>query len=307
MPDPRHADLARLVEPFRVEPGRRVRLPDDFDPRATGGLVRREEAPELLDRGLELLAELQARLAAEARHALLVVFQGIDAAGKDGTIRHVMRGVNPQGVRVTSFREPSRRELAHDFLWRVSRALPARGEIGILNRSHYEEVLVVRVHPELLDAQRLPEASLAGDLWERRFRQVNDWERHLAENGTTIVKLFLHLSREEQRARFLSRIDEPEKHWKFSADDVRERRRWDDFQAAFADMLSRTSTPWAPWHVIPADRKWFMRLASAAVIVEALMRIDPQWPVPDRSAREAMQAAREELLAEGRDTSTRSA
>jgi PPK2 family polyphosphate:nucleotide phosphotransferase len=299
VPDDRRARLARLIEPFRVEPGRRVRLPRDFDPAYTGDFVRKQDAGRMLAQGVQLLSEYQARLAAQDTHALLVIFQAMDAAGKDGTIRHVMSGVNPQGVSVTSFKQPSSKELDHDYLWRAARQLPSRGMIGIFNRSYYEEVLVVRVHPELLAAQKLPPSATGRGIWRRRFREINDWERYLVDNGVHIVKLFLNVSRAEQKERFLARIEEPEKHWKFSDSDVRERRHWDAYQAAFADMLSHTSTEWAPWHVIPADRKWFMRLSSAAVLIEALMAIDPRWPTVAPAARDAMEAAKAELLAEG--------
>ena len=207
-----------------------------------------------------MLAEYQERLAAQDTYGVLVVLQALDAAGKDGTIRHVMSGVNPQGVAVSSFKAPSAEELDHDYLWRHARALPARGEIGIFNRSHYEEVLVVRVHPETLEAERLPREGKDRDVWARRYREINDWERYLVDNGIRVVKMFLNLSREEQRTRFLKRIDRPEKNWKFSAADVRERRYWDDYQQAYSDMLSHTSTEWAPWYVLPADHKWFTRI-----------------------------------------------
>jgi PPK2 family polyphosphate:nucleotide phosphotransferase len=247
---------------------------------------------------VEMLAEYQARLAAQDTYALLVVFQAMDAAGKDGTIRHVMSGVNPQGVEVNSFKGPSAEELDHDYLWRYQRKLPARGHIGIFNRSHYEEMLVVRVHPEILDRQQLPPSSRKGDIWQRRFREVNDWEHFLYDQGYRIVKIFLNLSREEQRRRFVSRIDEPEKNWKFSAADVRERGFWDDYQKAFSEVLSNTSTDWAPWYVIPADDKPFARVAAAGVIADALIRIDPKFPTVSPEAREALQAARVQLEAE---------
>jgi PPK2 family polyphosphate:nucleotide phosphotransferase len=230
--------------------------------------------------GVEALAELQARLAAQNTHAMLVVLQGIDAAGKDGAIRHVLSGVNPQGVAVHSFKVPSSDELDHDYLWRYARHLPGRGEIGIFNRSHYEEVLVVRVHPEVLANEHLRSEDRAGSdaLWQRRFRQINDWERYLVENGIHIVKIFLNVSRAEQRLRFLERIDHPDKNWKFSVADVAERKHWRAYQAAFSAMLSKTSTSWAPWYVVPADHKWFAHLAVAAVLVDALARIDPRFP-----------------------------
>jgi PPK2 family polyphosphate:nucleotide phosphotransferase len=244
------------------------------------------------------LADLQDRLAAEARYGLLVVLQAMDAAGKDGTIKHVMTGVNPQGVRVHGFKAPSAEELAHDYLWRCVRNLPARGEIGIFNRSHYEEVLVVRVHPEFLAGQRLPPDATGDHLWGHRYRQINDWERDLVENGFPVVKLCLNVSREEQRRRFLKRLETPEKNWKFQPGDVRERQRWDDYQHAYSEMLSHTSTEWAPWYVIPADRKWFARIAAAAVIVHVLTELDPQYPAVPDDIRAEFDAARAELEAE---------
>src|SRR5262245_7164345 len=271
---------------MRVRPGSRVVLARDFDPAYDAGLAKRE-GRELLPAAVEHLAEYQQRLAAQDTYGLLVVLQAMDAGGKDGTIRHVMSGVNPQGVSVHGFKQPSTEELDHDYLWRYAQRLPARGEIGIFNRSHYEEVLVVRVHEELLARQKLPKSARGRGIWKRRYREINDWERHLVDNGIRIVKLFLNLSKDEQRERFLARIDEPDKNWKFSAADVEERRYWDDYQRAFSEMLSNTSTEWAPWYVIPADRKWFARLAVAAVIVDALMAIDPKFPTLDDEARDA--------------------
>jgi PPK2 family polyphosphate:nucleotide phosphotransferase len=291
--------IRRLVGPLRVKPGHKVSLPADFDPAHTSDFVRKEDSEEVLRKGIELLAEYQERLAAQDTWGLLAVFQAIDAAGKDGTIRHVMSGVNPQGVEVASFKTPTAAELDHDYLWRAALRLPARGMIGIFNRSYYEEVLVVRVHPELLAAERLPAAATGRDVWERRFREINDWERYLVDNGIRIVKLFLNVSEEEQRKRFLDRIDEPNSNWKFSPDDARERVYWSDYQRAFAEMLSNTSTPWAPWHVIPADHKWFMRIAASAVILDALIDIDPRYPVLTEAARAAMLTAKAELLGEG--------
>jgi PPK2 family polyphosphate:nucleotide phosphotransferase len=299
MPDRRLERIHEFAAPFRVEPGRKVRLPRDFDPGYTGKLLRKQDAEQLLKEGVKLLAEYQERLAAQDTWSVLVIFQAMDAAGKDGTIRHVMSGVNPQGVEVTSFKVPSELERDHDYLWRSALRLPARGNIGIFNRSYYEECLVVRVHPEILASQRMPPASKGKDIWKRRFREINDWERYLVDNGTRIVKLFLNVSKEEQRERFLARIGEPDKHWKFSAGDARERRYWDDYQRAFEDVLTHTSTDWAPWHVIPADRKWFMRISAAAVIIEALMQLDPQFPVASPEAKADMEAAKAELLAEG--------
>ncbi|MEU1510550.1 polyphosphate kinase 2 family protein [Streptomyces sp. NPDC005811] len=294
MGDERAERIAEFVRPLRVEPGRRVRLGKDFDPRYKAGIRKKKEGVELLRSGVELLADYQQRLAAQDTHGVLVCLQALDAGGKDGTIRHVMSGVNPQGVRVASFKVPSDEELDHDFLWRYHRELPGRGEIGIFNRSHYEEVLVVRVHPENLERQKLPDAARGPGVWKRRYREINDWERYLTDNGFAVVKLFLNLSKEEQRSRFLKRIDVPERNWKFSAADVRERARWDDYQKAFSKMLSATSTPWAPWYVIPADRKWFARVCVSAVLAHTLIGIDPRYPeVGDETRRELAEVKRE--------------
>jgi PPK2 family polyphosphate:nucleotide phosphotransferase len=286
-----------LIEPLRVPPGSNVRLSRDHDPAWTGK-VTRPEAGALLAEGIELLAEYQDRLAAQDSFGVLVVLQGLDASGKDGTIKHVMSGVNPQSVTVCSFKQPSAEELNHDFLWRYQRALPGRGRIGIFNRSHYEEVLVVRVHPELLAAERMPEAARERDVWARRYREINDWERYLADNGIHVVKIMLNLSREEQARRFLQRIDHPEKNWKFSPSDVRERRYWDDYQQAFDKMLTQTSTQRAPWYVVPADRKWFTRLATAAIVVHTLGAINPRYPAADPAVRAEMAQVRAELVTE---------
>jgi PPK2 family polyphosphate:nucleotide phosphotransferase len=260
--------------------------------------VKKKDGVALLRRGVALLADYQARLAAQDTYGVLVCLQSLDAGGKDGTIRHVMSGVNPQGVDVHGFKVPSAEELDHDFLWRYAQRLPARGEIGIFNRSHYEEVLVVRVHPENLERQKLPPESRGAGVWKRRYREINDWERYLTDNGFRIVKLFLNLSKEEQRTRFLKRLDLPEKNWKFSSHDVRERDRWDDYQTAFSEMLSHTSTRWAPWYVIPADRKWFARIAVSVVIAHTLIGIDPQYPVVDDDVRSDLAQVKEELEAE---------
>ena len=295
MPDDRVRRIADAIEPLRVQPGRTVRLGRDFDPRFKAGIVQKKDGGKLLQTGVELLAEYQARLAAQDVHAVLVCLQALDAGGKDGTIRHVMSGVNPQGVHVSSFTVPSAEELDHDYLWRYAQRLPARGDIGIFNRSHYEEVLVTRVHPENLERQKLPARARGKGVWKRRYREINDWERYLTDNGITVVKLFLNLSREEQRQRFLDRIDRPEKNWKFSMNDVHERRFWDDYQTAFSQMLSATSTAWAPWYVIPADRKWFARICVSAVLAHTLIRLDPRYPVPGEESREQLLTARAEL------------
>jgi PPK2 family polyphosphate:nucleotide phosphotransferase len=289
--------LTELAGALRVTPGTPVELARDFDPAFRYGW-RKREATGILQHNVELLSDYQDRLAAEAGRGLLVVLQGIDAAGKDGTIRHVMSGVNPQGVTVRSFKVPSAEELRHDFLWRYACALPGRGQIGIFNRSQYEEVLVVRVHPELLQGERLPAAAGMDGLWHGRYRDINGWERHLSENGFRIVKLFLNLSKEQQRIRFLKRIDLAEKNWKFSASDAQERQYWDDYQVAYSQMLSHTSTDWAPWHVIPADRKWFARIAAGAVIISALMDLNPQYPTVSAEDRQALDRVRAELEAQ---------
>ncbi|MEU5213701.1 polyphosphate kinase 2 family protein [Streptomyces sp. NPDC020742] len=294
MADERAERIAEFIGPLRVKPGATVDLGRDFDPRYKAGLKKREGV-ELLRTGVSLLAEYQQRLAAQSTYGVLLCLQALDAGGKDGTIRHVMSGVNPQGVRVSSFKVPSAEELDHDYLWRYVRQLPARGEIAIFNRSHYEEVLVVRVHPENLVRQQLPDDARGPDVWDRRYREINNWERHLTDNGFKVVKVFLNLSKEEQRTRFLKRIDLPEKNWKFSVADIRERRWWDDYQRAFSEMLSATSTKWAPWYVVPADRKWFARICAAAVLAHTLMDIDPQYPDVGEQARSELLTARREL------------
>ncbi|MER5957645.1 polyphosphate kinase 2 family protein [Streptomyces sp. NPDC001893] len=294
MSDERAERIAEFIEPLRVEPGSKVRLSRDFDPRDKAGLTKRDGV-ELLRAGVALLAEYQERLAAQDTYGVLLCLQALDAGGKDGTIRHVMSGVNPQGVRVSSFKVPSAEELDHDYLWRYARRLPERGEIAVFNRSHYEEVLVVRVHPELLERQKLPGHARGPGVWKRRYREINNWERYLTDNGFKVVKIFLNLSKEEQRTRFLKRLDRPEKNWKFSAADVRERRHWDDYQDAFSEMLSATSTRWAPWYVVPADRKWFARICTAAVLAHTLMDIDPRYPEVDDAARKELRAAARKL------------
>jgi PPK2 family polyphosphate:nucleotide phosphotransferase len=294
----RRKRIATLIEPLRVKPGSEVRLARDFDPGYRSDLVSKKDGRGLLQTGIELLAEYQTRLAAQQTHGVLVCLQSLDAGGKDGTIRHVMSGVNPQGVRVSGFKVPSAAELDHDYLWRYARRLPARGEIGIFNRSHYEEVLVVRVHPEALARQKLPTAGKGDDIWARRYREINDWEHYLVDNGILVLKLFLNLSKEEQRIRFLKRIDVPERNWKFSAADARERQRWDDYQDAFSRMLSATSTEHAPWYVVPADHKWFARICAGAVLAHTLIGIDPQFPVVDAEAVRALRETRRELEAQ---------
>ena len=288
--------MTELIAPLRVPPGTEVKLSRDYDPGYTGQ-VAHSKADALLADGVVLLADYQDRLAAQDTFGVLLVLQGIDAAGKDGTIKHVMSGLNPEAVDVRSFKQPSTEDLNHDFLWRHQRALPGRGRIGIFNRSHYEEVLVVRVHKEQLAAEHIPAVADDG-IWTRRYREINDWERYLVDNGIHVVKILLNLSKREQAKRFLERIDHPDKNWKFSPSDVKERQYWDDYQRAFEDMLSHTSTKWAPWYVVPADHKWFTRLATAGVLVTALDAINPRYPAADPAVADEMAQVRQELEAE---------
>ena len=287
-------DFARR---FAVAPGAKVHM-HDFDPGDTAGFDKPENAGEILAAGVELLADYQDKLYAENARGLLVVLQALDAAGKDSTIKHVMGGLNPAGCQVTSFKAPSPEELDHDYLWRCVRALPGRGVIGLFNRSYYEEVLVVRVHPAFLDAQRLPPRTLGDGLWPQRFREINHFERYLVDNGTEVVKIYLNVSKDEQCRQQLERIDTPAKHWKFNPRDLEERKFWDDYMAAYAEVFTHTSTEWAPWHVVPGDKRWFARIAVAAIIAEKLMEMDPQYPTVSESAREAMTAGRAALVSE---------
>jgi PPK2 family polyphosphate:nucleotide phosphotransferase len=291
--------VAGLVGKLLIRPGSKVSLPADFDPGARFGIDKENDGTRLLMQGVQLLTEYQDRLAAQDTYALLVVVQGMDAAGKDSTIKHVMSGVNPQGVHVSSFKVPTAEEVGHDYLWRLARRLPAGGEIGIFNRSHYEEVVAVRVHPEDLDREKLPPQARGHDIWKQRYREINDWERYLTDNGIRIVKLLLNVSKQTQRLRFLQRIDRPDKNWKFAPADFRERQYWDEYQHAYSQMLSHTSTEWAPWHVLPADHKWVTRICAAAVIAQALIDIDPRYPVPDDVTRQELLRIRAQLEAEG--------
>jgi PPK2 family polyphosphate:nucleotide phosphotransferase len=294
--DKRMSRIDQVVGSLRVKPGRKVTLPRDFDPAYKLKGLKKARGRQLLVEGHELLAEYQDRLAAQRTRGVLLILQAMDAAGKDGTIRHVMTGVNPQGVAVHGFKVPTDVERAHDFLWRYSTKLPQRGEICIFNRSYYEDVLVVRVHQELVAGHAVDLNGRPNAIWKQRFRAINDFERQLTENGFSVVKIFLNISKEEQRQRFLRRIDLPEKNWKFSVHDLAERQRWDDYQYAFGQMLTHTSTRHAPWYVVPADRKWFERIASAAVLVQTLARIDPQYPDVGEAKRRQLQATRAELL-----------
>ncbi len=286
-----------FAKPFHITDGKPFRL-KDIDPGDTGSLKSNENAREWLERGVARLSDLQEKLYAQDKWALLLIFQAMDAAGKDGTIKHVMSGVNPQGCQVFSFKTPSSEELDHDFLWRTMRCLPERGRIGIFNRSYYEETLVVRVHPELLEHQKLPPSLITKDIWQERFEDINAFERYLSRNGIVIRKFFLHVSREEQRQRFLSRLDEPEKNWKFSSADAREREHWDAYMAAYEDLLRHTSTRHSPWYVVPADNKWFTRLVVAAAVVDTLESLDLHFPKVDSEKRKDLAAAREALLAQ---------
>jgi len=286
-----------FADRFLVSDPKQFRLAK-ADPGDTWRLRSKEQAASLLQRGIERLSELQEQLYAQDRWSLLLVFQAMDAAGKDSTIKHVMSGVNPQGCQVHSFKQPSAEDLDHDFLWRTTCRLPERGRIGIFNRSYYEEVLVVGVHPELLMQQKLPSKLIPKDIWKERFESINDLELHLARNGTSIRKFFLHVSKDEQRKRFEARLDEPEKHWKFALGDVRERAHWDQYMRAYEDMIRNTSTPHAPWYVVPADHKWFTRLVVAAAVVDALEDLKLEWPKVDSAKRKEIATAREVLAGE---------
>jgi len=292
---------AALSKPYRITDGDKFRL-KDVDPADTGDLGEavKQDATTLLQEGVARLAALQDKLYAQDRWSLLLVFQAMDAAGKDGTIKHVMSGVNPQGCQVYSFKAPSAEDLDHDFLWRTTRCLPERGRIGIFNRSYYEEVLVVRVHPEILAAERLPKSLVTKHIWKERYKDINGFERYLARNGTVIRKFFLHVSREEQRRRFLSRLEETEKRWKFSMADVREREHWDAYQDAYEDAIRKTSSSHAPWYVVPADHKWYTRLVVASAVVDALEQLDLEYPTVPPEREKELRAAGAALLAEKR-------
>jgi len=276
---------------FRVRPDKKFRL-EDHDPGFTGRFESKEDGKRHLEKGLEKLRDLQERLYAQDQWAVLLIFQAMDAAGKDSVIEHVMSGVNPQGCQVYSFKQPSSEELDHDFLWRTTRCLPERGRIGVFNRSYYEEVLVVRVHPQILAKQKLPTTLVTDRIWKERYEDLGAFERYLSRNGTVIRKFFLNVSKDEQRQRFLARLDEPEKNWKFAAADVEERQHWDEYMKAYEKMIEATSSDEAPWFVIPADHKWFTRLAVADVIVETLEGLDLHFPEVSEAQRQELQRAR---------------
>ncbi|WML68113.1 MAG: hypothetical protein METHP_01698 [Methanoregula sp. SKADARSKE-2] len=290
--------IEELIDKLRVPPEKIFDLQKDYDPGYIDDFLKKEESDATIAAGIKQLAELQDKLYAQKTYALLIVLQAMDAAGKDSTIKHVMSGVNPQGVEVTSFKEPSAEELEHNFLWRNMRLLPRRGRIGIFNRSYYEEVLVVRVHPELLGNEHIPAYLLDKNIWNRRFDEINCFEKHLLDNGIVVVKIFLNVSKGVQKKRFLDRVDEPTKNWKFSAHDIRERKCWDAYMAAYQEMILKTGTPDAPWYIIPADHKWFTRLAVTAVIIKTLEKLNLSYPVVSSEQKEALLVAKAEMLAE---------
>jgi PPK2 family polyphosphate:nucleotide phosphotransferase len=263
----------------------------------TAGIDSKQKAEKLLKKNIETMADLQDKIYAQDKYSLLIIFQAMDAAGKDGAIKHVMSGLNPQGTQVYSFKQPSKEELDHGYLWRIQKAVPERGRIGIFNRSHYEEVLIVRVH-NLIRFQQIPEELIDDNIWKKRFRQINDFERYLSENGTVIIKFFLNISKEEQKKRFLARIEDPSKNWKFSAADIDERKYWDDYMKAYQEAISATSTKYAPWYIIPADKKWFARLAVSEIIVQSMKRLNPDYPKLSEDQILQLQKCKETLLNE---------
>jgi len=293
--------MKKLLESLRVPPGKKIDLRHDYDPGYIDNFMSKEDAEELTATSIQLLAQQQDKLYAQNTYGLLIILQALDAAGKDSTIKHVMSGVNPQGVQVTSFKVPGSEELDHDYLWRNFRALPRRGDIGIFNRSYYEEVLVVRVHPEYLERQQLPPSLKDRDIWNRRFREINNFEQYLTDNGIIVLKIFLNVSKEEQKRRFLKRVEEPDKNWKFSAADIQERACWDDYMTAYEEMFNATSTPYAPWYIIPADHKWFTRLAVVSAICETLDNLNLKYPEASKEQKEALLAAKAEMEQETED------
>jgi PPK2 family polyphosphate:nucleotide phosphotransferase len=287
----------KFIKPFCIEHGKHFRL-KDHDPADTRGLKSQDDAADLLAHGIAQMAELQQKLYAQDRWALLIMFQAMDAAGKDSAVKHVMSGVNPQGCEVYAFKPPSEEELDHDFLWRASKVLPRRGHIGIFNRSYYEEVLIVRVHDELLQRERLPNLLMTKHLWNERFEDIGNFERYLTHNGIVVRKFFLNVSKEEQKKRFIERLKEPEKNWKLSPADVAERERWDDYMADYEEMIAHTATEHAPWYVVPADNKWFTRAVVAEVIVDTLEKLQLDYPEVDAAQRKALTAAMKRLQRE---------
>ena len=289
--------IRKFVKPYRVDDGKKFRL-KDHDPADSNGLDSKEKAEKLLAKGVGRLAALQDKLYAQDKWAVLLIFQAMDAAGKDGAIKHVMSGINPQGCQVYSFKSPTSEELDHDFLWRTAKSLPERGRIGIFNRSYYEEVLVVRVHPEILEKQKLPNQLITKRVWKERYEEIAAHERYLARNGVVVLKFFLNVSKAEQKKRFLERLDRPEKNWKFSAADARERQHWNEYMAAYEDLIRETAAPHAPWIVVPADKKWFARLVVAAAVSDAMEELDLEYPKVSDAQKKELAAARKVLESE---------
>jgi PPK2 family polyphosphate:nucleotide phosphotransferase len=289
--------IRKLMDKLIAPPRKKISL-KDYDADYTGSIKEKDEAVQLLADGVKQLAKQQDMLYAQDTYSLLMIFQAMDAAGKDGTIRHVMSGINPQGCQVFSFKAPSAEERDHDYLWRTTKALPERGRIGIHNRSYYEEVLVARVHPEILASQQLPEDSKKDGIWKRRFEQIRNFERYLVDNGTRVLKFYLNVSKSEQKKRFLERIEQEDKNWKFSVNDVKERVYWKDYMRAYEDVFTHTSTKYAPWYIIPADNKWFMRLAVAAITYQTLEDLDLKYPTVSKEKRNELLEAKKVLLAE---------
>ena len=290
-------EASRFLEPYRIAKGDEFRL-KHHDTADTGGLKDKRQAQGLLQEGIELLSHMQEKLYVQDRWSLLLIFQAMDAAGKDGAIKHVMSGVNPQGCQVSSFKSPSNEELSHDYLWRAHKCIPERGKIGIFNRSYYEEVLVVRVHPPFLRAQKLPDRLITKHIWDERYEDINSFERYLTRSGVVIRKFFLHLSKKEQKKRFLVRLEDSKKNWKFSMADVQERGVWKDYQEAYEEMIQKTATKHSPWYVVPADNKWFTRVVVAAAIVETLNELDLTFPDVDKAKKKELEAVRSSLLAQ---------
>jgi len=290
--------LTKLIDECRVLPGRQINLRKDYDPGDAGHFLSKQDAQDQLETGIQRLSQQQDKLYAQNTYALLINLQAMDAAGKDSTIKHVMSGVNPQGVQVNSFKVPSVGELDHDYLWRNFLELPNRGNIGIFNRTYYEEVIVVRVHPEFLDRQQLPPHLKGPAIWARRYEEINNFEKYLTDNGIVVLKFFLNVSKEEQKKRFLERVDDPEKNWKFSAADILERRHWDAYMDAYEEMFNNTSTPWAPWYIIPADHKWFTRLAVVSIINATLDGLSLAYPEVNPEQKAALLKAKEEMQQE---------
>ncbi len=289
--------VSRFIAPYRIENGKKFRL-KDIDPADTGSLRSKKAAKELLQKGVSWLAEEQGKLYAQNCWSVLLIFQAMDAAGKDGSIRHVMSGINPQGCQVFSFKAPSAEELDHDFLWRTIKRLPERGRIGIHNRSYYEETLVARVHPQILKAQRIPPHLIGKNIWKERYEDIVSFERYLSRNGTIIRKFFLHVSKEEQKKRFMERLNDPEKNWKFSRADIEERQHWDEYMMAYEQTIRNTATKEAPWYVVPADNKWFTRLVVAGAIIDAMQSLKLSYPKINKEKQAELQESRNRLMEE---------